>query len=163
MTKLISHRGNITHKREKWENYPDYIEDAMNKGYDVEIDVWFTNWAIKNGQRVEYKENRWFLGHDTPNYEISFNWLIKYDILNILWCHAKTIPTLYELLRNNINCFFHNRDAVTLTSEGFLWTYPGYELTKYSIAVRPELTSYSESELKICYGICSDKIEEYNR
>ena len=39
---LISHRGNLDGKREEFENHPDYIEDAKKRGFDVEVDVWFT-------------------------------------------------------------------------------------------------------------------------
>lgn len=147
MTKYISHRGNITGKNEKYENHPEYIKEAIYKGYDVEIDVWF--------------DDNWFLGHNFRTYPVELSWLIKYDNIEALWCHAKTIETLYELQRNNIHCFFHNTDSVTLTSDGYLWTYPGYKLTKYSICVLPEQVHYSEEDLNICYGICSDNIKEY--
>ena len=36
----ISHRGNIEGKSEKNENNPEYIMKAVDKGFDVEIDVW---------------------------------------------------------------------------------------------------------------------------
>ena len=38
--KFISHRGNIDGPNPEWENDPSRIEDVLNKGYDVEIDVW---------------------------------------------------------------------------------------------------------------------------
>ena len=37
--KLISHRGNINGKIEKFENNPNYIDTAIEQGYDVEIDL----------------------------------------------------------------------------------------------------------------------------
>ena len=36
---LISHRGNINGINNKKENDPDYINRAIELGYDVEIDV----------------------------------------------------------------------------------------------------------------------------
>ena len=36
---LISHRGNVNGRFEDWENKPEYINDALNLGYDVEVDV----------------------------------------------------------------------------------------------------------------------------
>ena len=36
---LISHRGNITGRIPDSENRPSYIQDTINLGYDVEIDV----------------------------------------------------------------------------------------------------------------------------
>ena len=36
---LISHRGNITGIEKDSENKPDYIFNALNKGFNVEIDI----------------------------------------------------------------------------------------------------------------------------
>lgn len=61
---LISHRGNIDGKKPHLENQPDYIDEAIALGYDVEIDVWLIDGVL-------------FLGHDAPQYEISDVWLEK--------------------------------------------------------------------------------------
>ena len=37
--KLIAHRGNIHGENPSEENKPEYIDAAIDKGYDVEIDV----------------------------------------------------------------------------------------------------------------------------
>ena len=37
--KFISHRGNLDGPMKEFENHPDYINDAIKKGFDVEIDV----------------------------------------------------------------------------------------------------------------------------
>ena len=50
---LISHRGNIDGRNVEYENNPNYIEAAINLGYDVEIDVWFI-------------DGKFMLGHDEP-------------------------------------------------------------------------------------------------
>ena len=55
---LISHRGNVDGIYPEMENNPIYINKALNSGYDVEIDVWCI-------------DNRWYLGHDSPQYEIT--------------------------------------------------------------------------------------------
>ena len=54
-----------------------------------------------------------------------------------------------------IHCFFHHEDDVTLTSQGYLWTYPGRDLTKNSIVVLPN----KKPDVEVA-GICSDFIEE---
>ena len=36
---LISHRGNINGRDEDRENHPEYIQEALDRGYDVEIDL----------------------------------------------------------------------------------------------------------------------------
>ena len=38
---LISHRGNINGKKPNYENKPEYIWEALRKGYHCEVDVWF--------------------------------------------------------------------------------------------------------------------------
>ena len=50
---LIAHRGNIEGKNKLRENKIDYILEALEQSYDVEIDVRF----IKN-------YGAYFLGHD---------------------------------------------------------------------------------------------------
>ncbi len=39
----ISHRGNLEGPTKDFENKPEYIENAISQGYEVEIDVWFKN------------------------------------------------------------------------------------------------------------------------
>ncbi len=136
---LISHRGNINGKSNE-ENHPDYIDIALTQGFDVEIDVWKVN------------EVEWYLGHDEPQYKIDFDFLQN----DKLWCHAKNIDALYGMMGSGVHCFWHQKDDVTLTSNGFLWTYPGKELTKSSIAVLPE----SKPNLEVA-GICSDFIVRF--
>ena len=138
---LISHRGNINGKDEDRENHPEYIQEALDKGYNVEIDVWDIFGS-------------YFLGHDNPEY------LVKKEFLNNdkLWCHAKNIEALESMLKDNIHCFWHQEDDVTLTSKGYMWTYPGKKLTANSIAVLPELNN---EKFKKVLGICSDYVVNY--
>lgn len=139
--KYIAHRGNINGKSDK-ENSPDYINEALQLGYDVEIDVWIIDDKI-------------FLGHDKPQYEITIDFLKNEQ----LWCHAKNLQALYFLLSNNIHCFWHQNDDFTITSKGFIWTYPGKELTSNSICVMPE---WCESpNVESCFGVCSDYVLKY--
>ena len=41
--KLIAHRGNIFGSDTSKENSPDYIDEALSKEFDVEIDIRFIN------------------------------------------------------------------------------------------------------------------------
>ena len=139
---LISHRGNLNGKDIENENNPLYIDRALGKGYDVEIDVWYEN-------------GKWYLGHDKPQYEIEFDYLRNKK----LWCHAKNIEALNLMLDDDIHCFWHQEDDVTLTSCGFIWTYPGKKLTEKSICVLPE----KNNEIpKKAFGICSDYVVYYS-
>ena len=37
------------------------------------------------------------------------------------------------MLRNNIHCFWHEQDERTLTSRGYIWTYPYKQVTNMSV------------------------------
>jgi hypothetical protein len=142
--KLISHRGNLSGPNPKDENSPAYIEAALNKGFDVEIDVWIVN-------------GRLLLGHDIPQYPTTYEFLSNKK----LWCHAKNCDALFALRsRPPIHCFWHQQDDYTITSKGIVWVYPGKRLLPQSVAVKPEQI-YLEDELEICSGICSDYILQF--
>lgn len=138
---LISHRGNINGRIEDAENKPDYIEDTIRLGFDVEIDVWF-------------KDGGFYLGHDQPQYEVDYKFLVNES----LWCHAKNVDALLEMKKYAIHYFWHEEDTLTLTSKNYIWAYPGKQPIKRSIAVMPEL--YND-DISLCIGICSDHILKY--
>jgi len=138
---LISHRGNINGIQVDKENNPEYICDAINKGFDVEIDV-------------RYENDKFFLGHDFSQFEISKEFLLNKKI----WCHAKTNEALSALQEIKAHFFWHEEDDYTITSKGYIWTYPGKKLLPKSICVLPEKANYKEIN---CLGICSDFIEKY--
>lgn len=142
---LISHRGNISGRIIEKENSIEYIESALEKNYDVEIDVW----KIKN---------KLYLGHDQPENKVSKKFLENEK----LWCHAKNIEALEYMIGNkNINCFWHQKDDYTLTSNGFIWAYPGRKVNCKSIVVMPETFDKNFDNLKaykMTAGICSDNI-----
>jgi hypothetical protein len=140
----ISHRGNIDGKKPHLENQPEYIDDAIALGYDVEIDVWMIEGVL-------------LLGHDEPQYGITQDWLNeRYDNL---WIHCKNIEAMewFNILRS-YHYFWHEEDTLTLTSRGVVWAYPGKQPIKGSIAVMPERSS---DDVSICIGICSDVIKKY--
>ncbi|NBW15355.1 MAG: hypothetical protein EBR82_45905 [Caulobacteraceae bacterium] len=146
--KLISHRGNLNGKFLKSENLPEQIDYCISIGFDVEIDI-------------RLIENKFYLGHDEPQYKIDYEWIKKRQ--DKLWVHCKDLNSLFKLneYQNDINYFWHQEDDCTLTSKNFIWTYPGKDLDKNSIAVLPELY-YNIIDIKKlnCYGICSDFIGE---
>jgi len=133
---LISHRGNLNGKCDE-ENHPDHIDMALAQGFDVEIDVWKVL-------------DEYYLGHDEPQYKVSMNFLKNEK----LWCHAKDIEALYDMNKEGVHCFWHQTDDVTLTSKGYLWTYPEKGLTKNSIAVLPKEIDKNLN----CYGVCTDEV-----
>ena len=59
---LISHRGNTEGKKPGLENGQRYCEEAIEKGFDVEIDVhWY--------------EGIFWTGHDRPQYRVRTDFL----------------------------------------------------------------------------------------
>ena len=148
--KLISHRGNIDGKLVSYENEPNYIDIAINEGFDVEVDVWYTK-PNQSGKIL-------FLGHDKPQYGVDLKWFL--DRIDKLWVHCKNIEAV-EFFSNHpddYNFFWHENDTLTLTSKKYIWTYPGKQPISNSIAVMPELYNDPVSN---CFGICSDFIKKY--
>jgi hypothetical protein len=142
---LISHRGNTNGRFESFENEPNYIDLAISKGYDVEIDVW-------------YVDSQLYLGHDNPQYGIDFRWIR--DRFDRLWVHCKNVEAIlyFKDCGYDINYFWHQEDTLTLTSQNYIWVYPGNQPIKNSISVMPEINNDNITE---CIGICSDIIEKY--
>jgi len=145
---LIAHRGNTSGKLENWENEPTYIDLAIKKGFQVEVDVWYKD------------DNILWLGHDTAQYGIDSRWLI--DRIDKLWIHCKDLKTFeyFHFLKryHKFNYFYHTDEDAVLTSKQYMWVYPGNQPIDDSIAVLPEL--YAD-ETGRCTGICSDYIENY--
>lgn len=134
--KIISHRGNLNGPNSITENSVLAISAALDKGFDVEIDVWF-----KNG--------KWYLGHDKPNYQIDESFLENKK----LWCHAKNLDALNLMLKNKkIHCFWHQNDDFTLTSKNYIWTYPDKD-TRYSSII---VLIKKQKIPKKTFGICTD-------
>ena len=138
---LISHRGNLNGVESENENNPNYLKIAIDKGFNVEVDV-------------RFEEEKFYLGHDFSQYEVNKDFLLNENI----WCHAKTHSALLALDKINAHYFWHQEDDYTITSKGFFWTFPGKKLLKKSICVLPEKANYKKID---CLGICSDFIERY--
>lgn len=135
----ISHRGNVSGSKPELENYPDYLEYAIHLGFDIECDI-----------RV--LDDQVYLGHDHGQYKISHDFINK--IKNNTWFHCKNIEALYMFTQNYYNekYFWHQNDDYTLTSNGYIWTYPDKITTNKSIIVDLNLTNKYEN----VYGICTD-------
>lgn len=142
---LISHRGNISGKIVELENKPDYLNSCIDRGFDVETDI-------------RLVENELFLGHDQPIHKVELSWLDERK--SKMWLHCKNLEAFEFFRQKDFNIFWHDVDDYTLTSKGFIWTYPGKKLSKVSIAVLPE--QWTEEKNLNCLGICSDFIDKYS-
>lgn len=138
--KLIAHRGNLTGAQPSHENHPDYINEAIVNGFDAEIDVW-----IKKGL---------YLGHDEPQYKCSISFLLTHAAK--LWIHCKNLRALETLIDiPDLNIFWHQEDNFTLTSKGFIWTYPHQAIGPRSVLVVDNALAYAGASP---YGLCADTL-----
>jgi hypothetical protein len=142
---LIAHRGNTNGPMKSWENEPTYIDLAISKGFDVEVDVWYIDGLL-------------YLGHDEPQYGIDLRWFT--DRISKLWIHCKNIEAIiyFQNCEYGFNYFWHETDTIALTSTNHIWAYPGKQPIHKSIAVMPEINN---DDLSLCIGVCSDYITKY--
>ncbi len=147
--KIIAHRANFNGPNPKLENTIESIHKCIEYGYDVEIDV-----------RVIQDEI--YLGHNSAENVIKINQINA--ISQNLWIHCKNLKALeyfsQELKKDQYNFFWHDKDEYTLTSKGYIWSYPGSQLSINSICVMPEWYIKKENlnnlTAKEIYGICTD-------
>ena len=135
--KLIAHRGNCAGIKKDLENSPEYIEEALSQGYDVEIDI-----RLINGS--------WYLGHDEAQYRIN----IKDYLDKRYWLHCKNSEAFESLFNNypNANFFWHQTDEYTMTSSGLIWAYPGVKRLDNSVVLFPK----KPEDIINVYGICDN-------
>jgi len=143
--KLIAHRGLISGPDPKLENKPEQISSALIQGFDAEVDVWYIG-------------DCWWVGHDAPTYQVTDDFLHQHG----LWLHAKNLGALYILSQTKLIYFWHQNDDFTVTSNGYIWTYPGQPLTPNSVMVMPECedSTLVMARSAKCHAICSDYVEK---
>lgn len=145
--KIIAHRANINGPSSKNENQLSSIKDCLDLGYDVELDI-------------RLLEGKLYLGHDKPQLIITIEELGM--IKNKVWVHCKNLQALsfFSQIDEEFNYFWHEEDSYTLTSKGYIWAYPGKELSPECICVMPEI-NYPTNNMKYLRnlsisGICTD-------
>jgi hypothetical protein len=145
--KYIAHRGLTTGPNKQFENQPNIIRTALEQGYDAEIDLWVV-------------DGRLYLGHDEPQYNVTTEFITTAG----LWIHAKSLAAFDWLVNSQLelNYFWHENDSYTLTSQGYIWAYPGRAVTARSVMVMPEYVDATlvTATTADCYAICSDWVEK---
>ena len=144
--KLISNRGNINGENPELENTQRYIQEAINKGYDVKIDLWI-------------KDGKLHLGTDGPKDPLDIDWLERNR--HKIWIHCKSIEVISKFTEldsrgGNIHFFWHDGNKISLTNKGYMWCESG-EVVPGGIVYQPVDGDMIEG----FYGICSDNIEKY--
>lgn len=152
-SRFISHRGNLENKITSDENRPDVLDRRIRQGYQVELDVWV-------------RDTSYWLGHDEPQYEVSFDWLMK--DLGKKYIHCKDGPTFeHMLIRSgregyNPNLFYHTNEDYALTTRRYVITHPCETLLEGSINMMPEMASIKRNEEREkAYAVCSDAIRNW--
>lgn len=140
---LISHRGNLGSLDPSKENSPHYIDEAILSEYDVEIDV-------------RYIDGKLYLGHDTPDYETSLEWLLgrKHN----LWVHCKNFAALSYLIDKELRTFYHQKENHTIINNcNLIWSHQLDEANEKSIIpLLSEEDIINHNSYIPVYGICSD-------
>ena len=138
--KIISHRGNLYGRELDLENSPQYIDEAVKIGFDVEIDVWFMG-------------GEFYLVHDSPKHKTN----LKYLKNKKFWCHAKNPETLEALISNNVHTFWHDKDVFTITNKGIPLCHINYinKAINGSVVFATSLKKIKNNNL---YGACVDNI-----
>jgi len=145
----IAHRGNTTGSDPELENSPKYLMEAIQSGFDVEVDVWVRDEEIS-------------FGHDGPKYLfIPESFLL--EIGHAAWFHCKNFEALnfFNNTFPHLNYFWHQHDDFTLTSQGHIWTYPGKQIGPTSVLVMPEIDYIDIQDAIDFYKpnyVCSDLV-----
>lgn len=143
--RLIAHRGNLHGPNAATENLPAQVDDCLALGLECEVDL-------------RYHSEQLYLGHDKNQYKINLDWLL--DRSALIWIHCKDSESLFHIskFKEVLNYFWHNDDDHTLTSKGYIWSFPGAPVSKDSIAVLPERWWDPSMGLKLnlSMGICTD-------
>jgi len=141
--KIIAHRGLLYGPDPEKENTVDSIENALDQGFDVEVDVW-----------LYYHSHSLRLGHDKGGPALPSH-LLENDKV---WFHAKCIHSLRFLIKKDKRVFYHTDEDVVMTSKRELWALPGKGFAG-SYIVLPETTG--ENIPNGALGICTDYAIKY--
>lgn len=104
---IISHRGNIHGPNPDRENDPVYIQEAIEAGFDVEVDLYADHEKI-------------CFGHDKCGYIVTDTWLLGTDSLLV---HAKNVAALEWLSDSGLHYFSHQQDKFSMTSFELIWLH----------------------------------------
>ena len=147
MAKFIAHRGNLWGARPEYENTIDYLMLAWQVCGAVECDV-------------QWHNNELWLGHDDPQEPLPTH----VRTLKDWFFHAKDLQSLQCMLELNMHCFWHQQDTVTLTSQGYIWCYPGnFPQHTKSIWLDLEGIQLPHNIKDKCWGVCGDNIHNVDR
>jgi hypothetical protein len=142
---FISHRGNTNSINEDLENTQEYIDLAISKGYEVEIDVWNIDGNL-------------FLGHDEPERPVALDWLRSRK--DKLWIHTKNRPALefFTSIKDGFKFFWHTVEPFILTSNCLIWAHDYEPIEDDSLCIVPllSLEQVQDAEVREWHAVCTD-------
>lgn len=139
---VYSHRGNLKGPNSKFENHPDYIDEAIAEGLSVEVDL-------------RFDDKNFYLGHDRAQYKINLDWMLgrKQSLL----FHCKEIITFFD--PNQFHYFCHSKDEFVLTSHLKIWIHDHNLLINSKNLIVPlmnkdQIDKYFDK--KSAFDVCTD-------
>jgi hypothetical protein len=138
----ILHRGLSQGPDPSLENNEENLKKCIEDGWNVEFDLW-------------YKDGQIWLGHDAPTTLLRDIGLLA---SKNTWIHCKNVAMLQYMVENYpfATFFSHDTDEAVLTSNGYIWCYPGFQAGKNSILVMPERVPTMQIDLTAIGGVCTD-------
>jgi len=142
----IAHRGLLRGPDSTLENTVQQLESNASAGIISECDIWFNDGGF-------------WLGHDTPEYPISYEWIC--NMKDVILIHAKDLRSFHELKRLrdeegiDLHIFYHTDEDVVMTTHGDCIVYPGLPVLNGWISMMPERTPLIKIK-DYALAICSD-------
>lgn len=149
--RLIAHRGNTKGFDPAGENRITYLSQALDKGYDVEVDVRLMDGLI-------------WLGHDKPLEVVGPQFFRSSRV----WTHAKDPATFAYLSRfPDVQCFYQDKDLISMTTNGYLWCNSLHPISDSKAIIfqgrmqQPE-TGLVMENIPNVFGVYSDWVESFH-
>ena len=139
----ILHRGLQNGPDKALENREELLWDRIKEGWDVEVDCW------------QKEDGSIWLGHDELTALLQD---VRLLACPKAWIHCKNLTMLQYMTEQKLGApfFSHDVDQATLTSNGYMWCYPGFQAGIQSIVVMPERVPDMMIDYSKVGGVCSD-------
>lgn len=156
---LISHRGNLSGKDFKRENSQPYIQEAIDAGYHVEIDILHNDGEFLHGHEWGGTKGK-----------VDPKFLVKNHKNLLIHCKDRESILFCDKISAQLNYFYHERDDFVFSS--YMWmiahsrvadliAFNNDKFLDGSICMLPEKYGLSKESVKNCAGVCSDIISFY--
>ena len=144
--RLISYRGNKQGPNPELENTMGYVQETINRGLDVMVDLWLI-------------DNKIYMGPEESKEPIDFDWLERFS--SRLWLNCRDHELLSRFLDLDpigkyLHYFYLGSAETTLTSRNYLLATEDFK-TKNCIVFLPDINN----NITDVYGICTNDINNF--